>query len=251
MQDTYLERNRGFITSHKLQSFMRCQFCYAQKYVNGIPDPYEDAERKECFLIGQAFDDMITYPDDFAKNYEVMKRRTGKTGKIEITEGQNELIGTMLKEYRANKLFSQEPKKHVIETKISGFNVRCELDGINKERQMIEDIKTTANITKFDPMDYVFQMAFYQMCHEEISMERYAAQLYVVDKNSVVSRSASFIFSPVTLFSERGRILDALMQLKEAEDTGIYLPANDQMTLFNCPYYGYKGHGRPTQPLMY
>ncbi len=54
----YLIRNRGFITSHKMLEFMRCQWCYAQKYINEIPDPTEGDN--DAFLVGQTIDDRLT-----------------------------------------------------------------------------------------------------------------------------------------------------------------------------------------------
>ncbi len=252
MNDTYIQRNRGFITSHKLQEFMRCQFCYAQKFINELPNPYEEDERKEAFLIGQAFDDLMTFPDKFKEMYAVVSRRLGKSGdKIELTNTQGELLEQMRKEFMLNDCFDKEPKKKVLECRIEDLNLRCELDNIDDKAQMFRDMKTSKNIVGFEPEMYIWQMAFYQLIHEELTNERYGAILEVVDKNKVISRSAAFMFAPQTLFSARGRILNALAKLKEAQATGIWLPAREQMELYNCPYYGYKGHGRPKAPFIF
>lgn len=252
----YLIRNRGFITSHKMLEFMRCQFCYAQKYINEVPDPTEGDN--DNFLIGQALDDRLTEGEDFFKsNYEVVARRSDKAVKKQLTMSQGSLVNNMQKEFMENKLFNKKPAKKIFFAKIGGFILKAELDDFVPGERIMNDVKSTANITTFDPHNYLHQMSFYQLVVEESQDVRCAANLEVVDKYSAFSRSALYHFTQETLFSGRGGLLQALEEMRSAHDSGIFVPAKDQATLFTCPYYGLKtnscsdGHGRPTKPIIF
>lgn len=249
---TYIEKNRGFITSSKLKLFETCQWCYEKKYIQEIPDPYEEYEDKDPLVIGQAIDDLITHgKDNWKEKYEIVKRRNGDGLKIQLTESMKQNIDYMEKEYYANGMFPKTLKKHVIEHEFSGLKLRSELDNINHVDKMIEDLKSCANITTFRGDAYLVQMSFYQFMIEEQTGERYGARLFVVDKNKPISRSAYYEYSIPTLLAERGRILSILENMKNAHETGVFLPAKDQFTLYNCPYYGLENHGRPNEPIIF
>lgn len=237
---------------------MRCGFCYAQKYVNELPDPTEDGAVKEHFLIGQAFDDLMTHGDDkFKELYTVVARRMGKSANVELTEGQGELLKQMKHEFEENILFAKQPKKHVFTWQEAGLNLRSELDDLDLANKMMKDLKTCASVITFEPQNYLDQMTFYQFIIEMNEGVRCGALLEAVDKYTYFSRSQPVEYLPETLFANRGRLLTALGDLKTAHDTGIFEPSKDQKTLYACPYYGLKtnrypnGHGRPTQALIF
>lgn len=252
MSDNYIEKNRGFITSSKIKEFMRCQKCYYYKYVAEIPDPTEQFAEKDHFLIGQALDDLITHGEEhFKANYETVARRTKESDKIQLTNTHTRTINALAKEFKENSMFTQNPKKLALEIDFEGFKLRGELDDFDKDKQLIKDIKTCANITTFNPDFYLIQMSFYQWLVEEKFGIKCDALLEVVDKYTYFSRSRAILYTKQTLEAHRGVILQALEQMKLAHDTGIYASAESQNVLYTCPYYGYEGHGRPTEPLIY
>lgn len=252
----YVMRNRGFITSHKMQEFMRCQWCYAQKYINLVPDPTEGDN--EAFIIGQAIDDRLTEGEAFyQERYEVVARRSKESQKKQLTNTQGKLIEQMREEFLANKLFNPKPKKKIAFCLLGGFILKAELDDFSDEERMIKDVKTVANITTFNPQSYLHQMSFYQLVIEESEGLKCTASLEVIDKYGPFSRSALYHFTAETLFSNRGSLIEIIEKMRSAHDSGIFLPANDQAILYGCPYYGLRtnacpdGHGRPTKPVIF
>lgn len=255
----YLIRNRGFITAHKLAEFKRCSWCFSQKYIYEIPDPSEDVEN-EAFILGQAVDDFLTEGTEvFHKKYEVVIRRSTKmailTGKIQLTQGQWESIQQMILEFKQQYLFDSTPKKKIILFKgtgdLAGMVLKAELDDINELQRMIKDVKTCANIKTFSPSYYLLQATFYNLLVELKFAENYEVMLEIVDKNRAVSRSMALIYTRPTLQSQRGYLLGELIRANKAIYTGIFSEAEDQDVLYDCPYYGYQGHGRPTEPKYY
>lgn len=252
----YLVRNSGFITSHKLLDFMRCQFCYAQKYINLRPDPTEGDN--DAFLVGGAFDERLTYGETAYKNsYEVVARRSKEATKKQLTQLQGSLIDQMRNEFLEQKMFNPNPKKQIEFCKLGGFILKAELDDIDTKNRIIVDMKTCANITNFNPQNYLHQMSFYQLVIEEALGVRCSANLEVVDKYAHFSRSGLFHFSEISLFANRGALLTVLDEMKSAHESGIFQPATRQEVLYECPYYGLKtnsqpyGHGRPQKPIIY
>jgi hypothetical protein len=256
MKDPYIEKNRGFITSSKIKEFIRCQRCFKLKYIDEVPDPTEaeEFEERDHFLIGQAIDDYITKGDEeFNKQYRVVARRNKKAadaaGVIELTNTHWRTVKAAADEFYANTLFQHKVKKEVIELEFGGLKIRAELDDINHEQEKILDLKSTANILTFDPEDYLDQMTVYNWLVEEKYGKKYDAMLEVMDKYKYFSRSIPWIYNRHTLEANRGKIMVALGNIKEAMESGIYAIADNQTELFNCPYY--KDHGRPIEPKYY
>lgn len=247
----YNVRNRGLITSHKLKEFMRCAWCYAQKYINEVPDPTEDGETKEAFVLGQAVDDYLTEGINyFDEKYEIVTRRSKvgalMSGKTQLTEGQGKLINQMVYEFRQNTLFNPNPTKKIILYKTGkGLVLKAELDDIS---DMIRDVKTCANVSSFNPQFYAVQATFYNMLVELKLDRKLEVMLEVVDKYKYFSRSDAWIYQLKTLHSMRGLIMEKLDEMQLAHSTGIFPSAKEQGILFDCPYYGYKGHGRTITP---
>jgi len=117
-------------------------------------------------------------------------------------------------------------------------------DYIDEVKKRLIDVKTTANVTTFEPMNYLDQMTFYQWVIEEVTGEKYTAVLEVVDKNDYFSRSAVYEFCRETLEANRGKIIRLLEELKIAQESGIWIPTEDQQVLWSSPYYGFEGYGR-------
>lgn len=259
---TYLERNRGLITAHKLMAFERCQWCYEKEFIDEKPNVKND---KEAFVMGSAFDDFLTEGKVFfEEKYEVVARRDEKTrelfmGKELLSKSNSEMLFNMIKEYRAQPLFSQAPKKKIVLAMYKGLILKIELDDIDDENRLMRDIKTAANIVTFykemarfnekfiGRSKYLFQMSFYFFVLSLTLEKEYGAVLQVVDKNKDISRSGAWVFDVSELRGELHKIMGLLDDLKVSQDSGCFFPSQDQATLYECPYYGLQGHGRPTK----
>lgn len=240
----YAIRNYPFMTSSKIKDFIRCQFCYKAKFIDLVPDPTETETQKDHFLIGQAFDDLLTYGrKKFEERYEVVARRSDDHAKIQLTNSHGRLVEQMEKEFKAVPIFNYEPKKKLFFLEYGGFLLKVELDDFDK---VIRDVKTCANVKTFDPAHYTIQSSLYQWVVEENIGKRLPVEYEIVDKYTYFSRSKAIRYTDQTLFTARGQILEALEEIKAAQETGIFASAQDQETLYDCAYYGYQGHGRPT-----
>jgi hypothetical protein len=286
---SYDEKNKYFVTSHKLQDFGKCSYGYYLRWIAKVESNVP--EDSEALLIGQAFDDLVTDQELFYEKYEVLDRRVSdvegeiadcikkiavaagtlnkkdnkqsvtaaktqakleerlkvleklKT-KTQITNSMFRKIAAMKEEFEAQELFNQTPKKKIFICEFSGIVLKIELDDIDEVKKRLIDVKTTANITTFDPMNYLDQMTFYQWVIEEVTGEKYTAVLEVVDKNDYFSRSAVYEFCRETLEANRGKIIRLLEELKIAQESGIWIPTEDQQVLWSSPYYGFEGYGR-------
>lgn len=250
---TYIEKNRGFMTSSKLKEFLRCAQCYYWKYEAEVPDPLAEFEDKDHFVIGQGLDDLLTHNKEYYnEKYAVVARRMGKTeDKVEITKGTDEKIKMLEKEFRANQLFRQYPIKKELIFAYAGITFKAELDDYDAAKQLIVDVKTCANLITFKPEFYTFQMSFYQWALEEVEGVKCEALLEVVDKYTYFSRSRAYLFTRGTLETHRGEILQAIEKYKECKETGLWLSTASDEELLTCPYYGHEGHGRQTKPIIY
>lgn len=252
----YIEKNRGFITSHKLKQFLTCEKTYELKYEKEIPDPTESFLDADALIVGRAIDDLLTDgPEEFAKKYAVISRRTEKAvaelaeqGKTPLTPSQKKLIDQMMKEYNARAFtgfFPNTLTKKVVEIEFGGFRLRGELDHFDPEINRIHDLKSCANVQTFNAMYYVFQMSFYQFMLEESEGIKADAMLEVCDKYSNYSRSRAYLFTKGTLESYRYQIIKGLEDLKFAQESGFFRRSELPEVVENSPYYGMPEYGRP------
>ena len=245
----YVERNRGYITASKLKCFENDPYTYKLKYVDEIPEPY--AKEKDYFIVGQAFDDLLTEGKKwFDKNYEVVARRSSKAELTQLTNGQGELITAMQSEFKAQSLYNQTPKKKVFIIDYKGYKVKVELDNYVEDTREIRDIKTCANVNRVDLDMYLLQATLYDMVAEMRTDEKHKVYFEFVDKQ-LPSRSMPIHFHPDTLRGNRAHVWRLLDDLIEAHEIDLFIPTSDQAKMYESPYYGYNGYGRPTQYLIY
>lgn len=243
MIDPYILKNASYITSHKLKEFIRCPFCFKKKHIDLVPSPRQ--ETPDYFVVGQAFDDYMTYgQEEYCKKYEVVARRGVETGRTQLTKGQGETIEALLKGYNLNPFFDKKVSKKILEGEIFGVKVRGELDHFVDADNMIVDIKTTANLFKFDPLSYIYQMAFYHLLMEEIEDRRCSVRLYVCEKDTEVPKSECYEFSQESLMEGRRQVLQDMVKYVDALEHNEFPPTTDRYTLLtSCEYYGVEGHG--------
>lgn len=241
--DHYVERTRGCITAAKLKEFCRCGFCYYQKFVLETPEPKQDFD-KDYFIVGRAFDDLVTYgKDDFDTKYTVVTRRGKESETTQLTQGMGKQIEAMFSSYQLNPFFQRQKRKETIKIPYQTLTLSGEFDDVNHNERCIIDVKTTANLATFDPEQHLWQMAYYSFIYELATGERYAVRLEVVDKTLPVSHNACFEFQLSTLQDKRRDIVRALDLLMEAEQTGVYSSPTNWKSMLSCPYYGHEGHG--------
>jgi len=285
--DDYIAKNRDFISSHKLKLFKEDEWSYFLKYVQEIPEPTFGERKADYFIIGQAVDDYLTHGKEWwdehyvevtttvtdveekiveieatmeetknkeTKTYlnlvEKLKSLKNLNGKIQLTRAENRTILQIIGEHQENSLFAKRYTKAVLTATIEGFPpLRGELDHFDKEARQIRDLKTCADIERFDPANYVFQMAFYHLLAEEAEDVRCDVYLDVVDKCSP-AKSICVHYSEGSLMEARGEILSLLQKLNSAQITGMFNKP-DQKQQWKSPYYGYEGYGRMTEYLEY
>ncbi len=243
----YVQKNKQYITASKIKAFMQDPYSYKLKYIDLIPDPTEEPD---YFIMGQAFDDMLTSPNEFESKYNVVSRRMGKSDKIELTNTQNRTLQAMANEFFDQAMFRQKPKKKVFVFQYKGFLLKAELDDYDAANHTIRDIKTISSIHKIDPEAYILQACFYEWLAEERTGERHDVVFQYVDK-SPIARSHAVHYQKITLAGYRQHMWRMLDELIEAHEMDLFIPTNSQKALFDSPYYGYQGYGRPTQPINY
>ena len=251
---SYVEKNRGFITSSKIKEFRRCQFCYSKRYIEELPDRLDDADEleKDYFVIGQALDDRLTYGEDYYQDkYEVVPRRSKDAVKSQLTNSSGLLVDNMFSEFKEQSMFNQNPKKRVFITQFGSALIKVELDDLDEEREMIWDVKSISDIKKIRPTDYITQATLYQFMVEEKLGKRFGVEFEFVDKHKGFSRSQALRFTDDAMRVELGRIMQTIDEMIVTHESGFYTEPTDQEVLFDCPYYGVEGHGRPTKPLEY
>ena len=162
---TYRERTKGTVTNSKLEDFIYCQYLYKIKWIDGI-DLEDEDEDPEWAVIGTAFDLYMQSVEKFNQAYEIVSKRTGKTGKIELTTEQGKLIRRMAKEMVRQPFYNSvgEKQYHLKYVYNEHITLSGTLDEFQKDEQLIADDKTAANLRKFQDKreKYRSQLAFYQ-----------------------------------------------------------------------------------------
>ena len=287
----YEERNELFITSSKLKAFDYCPWAYKLRFIDKVPNPANDedyftiGQAVDDFLTEGSLDDYTVVSRRVDPNegiIEQMERikkaetdtlkdgslsaRAKKTieaanqkieelrkmeGLTQLTESQYDQVQKCVDEFNESPLTCKSPKKKVLFWHIGrGKVVKVELDNYIEGKE-IRDIKTTANITKFNPASYLLQMCLYQLVVEEVTGERLPVILEVVDKWKYASRSRVVQFSDQTLVSYRNTLMRIIHEYIEAHELEWFEPTTDQEKKYNSPYYGYQGYGRPTEIEIY
>jgi PD-(D/E)XK nuclease superfamily len=55
---SYIEKNRDFVTASKLKTFIKSPEAYYLQYIKEVPSPRETSK---AFTLGTAFDDALSY----------------------------------------------------------------------------------------------------------------------------------------------------------------------------------------------
>lgn len=232
----YKERNKRFITSSKLKLFEACELFAKYKYEDEIITGFEASP---ALLIGGALDTLVTYgQEEYDEKYLVLARKTkddevyttdegyemvvnDEVERYRLTASEQETIDRMRIECTKHPLFPREwQKRNIVWLAFGKYPCKAELDHFTTDRGIV-DLKTCADITSFRAMSYLLQMGFYYGGCLEEDLQKYTAELCVVDKNKW-SRSHVWKFGVETLDGVQGTINKMLLAYAEAQATGLW-----------------------------
>ena len=138
--------------------------------------------------------------------------------------------------------------QEIITQKINGIKRKGKLDYIYPEKKIIADIKTCANILRFEPELYAEQLAYYR----ELASEKYGipesewdCYIMAVDKNILYKRSEIFLLDKQLLNASKDRNAHNLKLYLERKKTGFFNPVtlnpDDNLSrrdkCMNCDHY--------------
>lgn len=192
---SYIKKNRWYITASKLKYFISFwPEAYKLKYIDEIE---EEEKEKRHFVVGTAFDDLVSYGKDFFLEKYAIKEKLLKADlkKLLKKEGKkitwNELVADLEELYYWDKIlltptewqqvmgmyreamrqpladmWSEYTVQEEITAEYKTLKVKGTLDRFSKEKKMIRDWKTSWRIDYFEynmdtSFDYVMSMAFY------------------------------------------------------------------------------------------
>lgn len=132
----YAIKNYPFITASKLKAFEQCQLGYKYEYVDLVAKP-EGMDDKDHFIIGRAFDDLITLGEPtFKERYCVMQKRINNLGE--------EIEALKIKAEEGRSKFNKDGSR-------SATGVQAEVDALNKityYNTLVNKTQLTENMMK-------------------------------------------------------------------------------------------------------
>jgi hypothetical protein len=120
--------------------------------------------------------------------------------------------------------------QEIIAITIDGIKRRGKFDYLNIEKKIIADLKTCANIEKFNPRMYATQLAYYRRLASEkyeIDKSEWDHYLLVVDKQTEVKRSKIFCISKDIINEAENEIEAKLREYVERKDSGFFNPITE------------------------
>lgn len=256
LQKPHLEvhkyKDTSRVSPSSLRSFNDCPYYYWAKRVAGF---WRD-EPKDYFDVGSGADSLIIEGiDHYLKHFEVVDRRTEKLrldaeerSVTLLTPKQDEIIRHMYKELNRQPLFDRfkaegwekqvwKETDLIDEFDNSKLHVVSKLDYLHKKAGIIADLKTTANLSTFNPSSYALQMGFY---HDmELLIDKIDCQVFIiaVDKTDN-TRSRIYMFSPDTITQGKIQMRMAIERLKACREEDAWLKQDlDDDKPHECPTY--------------
>jgi len=249
---SYIEKNRWYITASKLKYFLTFwPEAYKLKYIDEIPVEWEE---KDYFLVWTAFDDLVSYWEDFFndkyyidewllkadlieklwdeyKNLKVDELRdVYYWDKTRLTAWQWEQILWMYREAKRQPLADLWSDYMVQEEIIAEFEwlpLKMTLDRVNLEKKLIRDWKTTGRFDTFEynidtTFDYVLSMAFYFVWVKVKFWESCDVVLDVLWKQKPYPYMAYKLDKNMLLEKVQNKIIPWLRALKDCMNTWIW-----------------------------
>lgn len=233
-QLSYIEKNRGKITSTKLNDFRKCPYLYKLKWV----DEKSVQEDSDALVLGAAFDLYMRDKEEFATEYTIVSKRMGKSETIELTQKMGETIRQCELEFQRQPLYNpQGIVQHEIEIMYKGHAVKGTLDEFQPQNKLIIDDKTAASMNTFREWahKYKMQMAFYNWLVEvKEGIAGTSALLRVVTKETP-ARSKFFFIPAQALEENRAFILESIDQMIEAIEENRFPFTQNKLECSSCP----------------
>jgi hypothetical protein len=177
-------------------------------------------------------------------------------GKIQITETMYKHIKASADELLRQPLFkmfgvgSNGKSQEIISLELEGMKVKGKLDYINVDKKIIADVKTCANIEKFDPRMYAGQLAYYRKLASikyGIAEEEWDCYILAVDKQTDVKRSEIICLSKNLISAAWFDDLVMLKNYYKLKALGFYQPITERpsamledvrrTTCYKCAFY--------------
>lgn len=248
----YLDKNRGFITASKLKYFLTFwPEAYYYKFVKEMV--LEDSE-KDYYLVWTAFDDLVSYGEDFFfdkyyidegllkddliqrceelglnTSWKVEDLRARLYGeKIKLTKLQGEQVFGMYNEIKRQPLVAFDDKSYQaqvdIECEFEWLKLKWTLDRLSLEKKMIRDWKTSGQFQNFEynletTFDYILSMAFYYVLVKVNYETDCDVVLDVLGKTKPYPYMWYMLDKPRLLSSLETKIIPGLRALKECYDS--------------------------------
>ena len=171
--------------------------------------------------------------------------------KDQITSTFYKNILESVKELERQKLYKmfkvEDMSQEIITIEACGSfcKKKGKLDYWNKEKKILADIKTTANIQKFNPRMYCQQLAYYR----ELASLKYGMKeeeidcfLLVVSKEAI-KHSMMYHISDDLLDTAKIEYEKTIVEMEKCKKTGFYMPCIKdnpearQTICFNCEHY--------------
>lgn len=232
---SYIEENRGYITSTKLKAFDKCPMFYDLVYNKELLIE----EPSDSLIMGRSFDDYMTLgKEGWEKKWAILEprqKRTGFKGKqIPMTNSTGSIILAAVEEAMRQPIFDAEngyEKQVTIYAVYKAANgeklkLKGTLDRLSLAKKLIRDWKLFQSIEKFereysfgDPYGYSFQSAFYQLL-VLIDKDTLCEFVFDVVENNLDPHSDAFKPNMEVLQQERARIISLLDQIAECQKSG-------------------------------
>jgi hypothetical protein len=177
------------------------------------------------------------------------KRRTSMREKLEMIEslyGKVQISNTVYNHIKqsAEELLRQPlyqmfgvgeagMSQEIITLTIDGIKRKGKFDYLNIKKHIIADVKTCANIERFNPRDYANQLAYYRRLASEkygIDKNEWDHYLLVVDKQTEVKRSKIMCLAKNIIDEAENEIEGNLRTYVERKDSGFYTPITETVT---------------------
>lgn len=172
-------------------------------------------------------------------------------GKIIITSTEFTHIMDTAKEIMSQPLyeaFINASSQNILAIEINGVKVKCMIDKLDVENKIINDDKTTAQMSTFGPDMYLQQLAWYRMIVRMVYGSNFDCYLSVGDKNKnknlPFKRSSLYHATPARLDYQEELNMELLADFLEARKEKKYPPCVEsgenearEDVCFSCDHY--------------
>jgi hypothetical protein len=234
--------DKEYITHSMIKDFLeKGEYYYYLKHIKKVKEPFFS---KDYFDFGTAVDKFFDGGWAlFDKMVHIVSKRTGNVpfGEVELTNSNGEKVKVCIGEMENQPLmryFNHGQKQAILQVEdYRGCKLKGKLDNINVEEGFISDVKTTANIDTFEPLNYAMQLSMYGMMAEMIYGKPFKLVLLVVDKYEDYPRSEIYEFTDETRAMAIEKVNSALDLIKDRMEYNTWALPNSRSEIFKTALY--------------